>query len=63
MKSDQSNLPGPFPRERISPKILEWAQQTSDEEESLARGRELEATGGLRLEDFHAELESRARPR
>jgi len=61
MKPDQSNQSEPFPRERIPPEILEWARQTFDEEEFLAHLREIEATGGLRLEDFIAELEARAR--
>ncbi len=61
MKSDQPNPAEPFPREKIPPEILAWARQTFDEGEFLARVREIEATGGLRLEDFIAELEARAR--
>jgi hypothetical protein len=61
MRPDQSDHPEPFPRERIPPEILEWARQNFDEEEFLAQVREVEATGGLRLEDFIAELEARAR--
>jgi len=61
MKPDQPNHSEPFPRERIPPALLEWARQTFDEEEFLAHVREIEATGGLRLEDFLAELEARAR--
>lgn len=61
MKPDQSNHPGPFPREKIPPEVLEWARQTLDEEAFLAGVREVEATGGLRLEDFIAEVEARAR--
>jgi hypothetical protein len=53
----------PFPREPIPPEIVEWARQTFDEEEFLARVREIEATGGVRLEDFIAELEAKARPK
>ncbi len=63
MKPDQSDQPEPFPRERIPPELLEWARQTFDEEEFLAEVREIEATGGLRLEDFIAELEARVRSR
>ena len=63
MTPDQSNPSGPFPRERIPPDLLEWARQTFDEAEFLAHVREIEATGGLRLEDFIAELEARARPK
>jgi hypothetical protein len=59
MKPDQSNQSEPFPRETIPPEILAWARQTFDEEEFLRQVREIEATGGLRLEDFIAELEER----
>jgi hypothetical protein len=61
MQPNQPNAPEPFPRERIPPELLEWARQTFDEEEFLAEVREIEATGGQRLEDFIAELEARAR--
>jgi hypothetical protein len=61
MKSDQSNQYEPCPREKIPPEILEWARQTFDEGEFLTQVREIEATGGLQLEDFIAELEARAR--
>jgi hypothetical protein len=63
MTPDQSHPSEPFPRERIPPDILAWARQTLDEEEFLAHVREVEATGGLRLEDFIAEVEARARSR
>ncbi len=61
MNPDPSNPPEPFPREAIPPELVEWARQTFDEEEFLAQVREMEATGGFQLEDFLAELESRAR--
>ncbi len=61
MKPDPSNHSEPFPRETIPPEILEWARQTFDEAEFLTHVREIEVTGGLRLEDFIAELEARAR--
>jgi hypothetical protein len=60
MKPNQANPPEPFPCERIPPELLEWARQTFDEEEFLAEVREIEATGGQRLEDFIAELEAKA---
>jgi hypothetical protein len=63
MKPDQFNHSEPFPREKIPPEILAWARQTFNEEEFMAHVREVEATGGLRLEDFIAELEARAKPR
>jgi hypothetical protein len=63
MKPDPSNPLEPFPRERIPPDILEWARQTLDEAEFLAHVREMEATGGVQLQDFIAELEARAKPK
>lgn len=60
MKPDQSNQ-SELPREKIPPEILEWARQTFNEEEFLTQVRDIEATGGLKLEDFIAELEARAR--
>jgi hypothetical protein len=56
MKPDPPDPSEPFP-----PEILAWARQTLDEEEFLAHIREMDATGGLRLEDFIAELEARVR--
>ena len=61
MKPESSNSPELFPRQTIPPEILEWARQTFDEDEFLTQVREIEATGGLRLEDFIAEIETRAR--
>jgi hypothetical protein len=61
MKPDQPNPPEPFPREKIPPEILGWARQTFDEGEFLAQVRDIETTGSLRLEDFIADLEARAR--
>ena len=61
MKPNQSNQSEPFPRDKIPPEILEWARQTFDEEEFLMQVREIEATGGVPLQDFIAELEARAR--
>ena len=63
MNPDPSHSPESSPRETIPPEVLEWARQAFDEEEFLAHVREVEVTGGLRLEDFIAELEARARPR
>ena len=63
MQADQPDPSEPFPRQTIPPEIVEWARQTFDEEEFLAQVRELEATGGLQLEDFLAEVEARARYR
>jgi hypothetical protein len=63
MQPDQSNQNEPYPREKVPPEILEWARQTFNEQEFLTQVREIEAKGGLRLEDFIAELEARARPK
>ena len=61
MKSHPPNPPESFPREPIPPEIVEWARQTFDEEQFLTHVREIEATGGRKLEDFIAELEARVR--
>ena len=61
MKSDAPNPSDPFPQEPIPPELLAWARQTFDEAEFLAAIREIEATGGLSLEDFLTEVEARAR--
>jgi len=61
MKHNQSNPPEPFPRQTIPPEIVEWARQTFDKEEFLTHVREIEATGGIQLEEFIVEVEARAR--
>ena len=61
MKPDQPNPSEPFPRETFPPDIVEWARQTFDKEEFLAHVREIEATGGVQLEDFITELEARVK--
>lgn len=61
MVPDPANVPTPAPRESIPPDLLEWARQTFDEDAFVAQMREIEATGGLQLEDFLAELAARAR--
>jgi hypothetical protein len=63
MNPDQPNQSELFPRDTVPPEIVEWARQTFDQAEFLAQVREIEATGGLQLEDFIAELEARARPK
>ncbi len=60
MNSDQTNQSETYPREKVPLEILEWARQTFDEAEFMAQVQEIEATGGVRLEDFIAELEARA---
>lgn len=60
MISEQPTQPEPVPQDRIPPEILAWARQTFDEEDFLAQVREIEARGGLALEDFIAEIEARA---
>lgn len=61
MKPEPSPQSDPFPREQIPPEILAWARQTFDEDEFIEEIREIETTGGVRLEDFIKELEQRAR--
>ena len=60
MKPEEPCPSEPFLREAIPPELLEWARQTFDEEEFLDQVREMEATGGLKLEDFLPEVETRA---
>jgi hypothetical protein len=51
----------PFPIEPVPPELLEYARQTTSEEEFLAHLREMEAEGsGLQLEDFIAEIKAQA---
>ena len=62
MKSGPPNPSESTQCETIPREIVEWARQTFDEQEFLSQVHEIEATGrGLRLEDFIAEIESRAR--
>ena len=61
MNPDQPHSSEPFPREPIPPELVEWARQTFDEEEFWAQVHEIEATGGLQLEDFLAEVQAHAR--
>ena len=56
MKPESSNPPEPFPREPIPPDLLAWARQTFDEGEFLSDIREMEAKGGMQLEEFIAEI-------
>lgn len=51
----------PFPREKLSPELLDWARQQFTEEELLAGYLEVKATGGLQLEDFIDELDRETR--
>ncbi|MFO0928662.1 MAG: hypothetical protein U0736_16840 [Gemmataceae bacterium] len=47
--------------EKTPPDLLAWAQQTFDEKEYLAGVRAIEATGGVRFEDFIGEIEGMVR--
>ena len=47
----------------VPPEILEWVRQLFNKEEFLVHVREIDATGGLRVEDFIPELGARARSR
>ncbi len=60
MKPNPSNQSEPFTREQISLDLLEWARPTFDEQEFVAEIREIESTGGVSLEDFISEVETRA---
>lgn len=54
------NPPEPFPLEPVPPDLLAWARQTFDAQQYLEGVREIEATGGHKLESFIAEVEARA---
>lgn len=60
MKREQPNQTDPLPREAIPLEILDWARQTLDDKEFLAQVQEINAAGGVLLEDFITELEARA---
>lgn len=47
--------------DKVSPDLLEWARQTFDEKEYLARVKELESNGGVRFESFIGEIEEMVR--
>jgi hypothetical protein len=51
------------PAVKLTPELLEWARNQFTEEELVAGIREIEATGGLELDDFIRELEQEAAPR
>lgn len=57
MNPEQENQLPPAPRDGVSPDLLEWARQTFDEAEFFAEVREIEESGGFRLQDFIAEVE------
>ena len=58
MANELSSNPADWPREKLPPGLLEWAKRTIDEKEIAARIREIEETGGYRLEDFIHEIEA-----
>ena len=63
MANELSSNPEDWPREKIPPALLEWARRTIDEEEIAARIREIEETGGYRLEDIIKEIEAQVTSR
>lgn len=61
MPPTPTNKPEPFPVEPIPPDLLAWAKQTFDEKEHRDGVREIQATGGHRLDAVVAEVEARVR--
>jgi hypothetical protein len=61
MPNEPPAQPHQFPQDKLPPDLLEWARQTFNEEEFLAGVREIEQTGGVKLEEFIAEIEQRIR--
>lgn len=55
--------PPDMPRTPISPEVMEWARQTFDEDAFWADMREIEATGGAKIEDILADIEAIVRPK
>ena len=45
----------------IPPELIEWAKQTFDQREYAEGVREIEATGGVPLSSFIADVEARVR--
>ena len=59
MSNEQSSDPEKWPREKIPPALMEWIKRNTNEEEILAGIREIQETGGYRLEDIIQEIEER----
>jgi hypothetical protein len=61
MPDEQPQQPDPSSWEKMPPDLLKQERAEFNEAEYLAELREMEKTGGLRLEDFIEELEQRVR--
>ena len=57
MANEPSSNPEDWPREKIPPALKDWIVRNINVEEDLAAIREIEETGGYRLEDIIKEIE------
>ena len=57
MATELPSNPEDWPREEIPPALKDWIVRNINVEEDLAAIREIEETGGYRLEDIIKEIE------
>ena len=63
MANELSSNPEEWPREKIPPALKDWIARNINVEEDLAAIREIEQTGGHKMEDIIREIEERMTPR
>jgi hypothetical protein len=59
MANELSSNPEDWPREKIPPALKDWIVRNINVEEDLAAIREIERTGGHKMEDIIREIEER----
>ena len=59
MANELSSNPEDWPREKIPPALKDWIVRNINVEEDLAAIREIEQTGGHKMEDIIREIEER----
>ena len=59
MANELSSNPEDWPREKIPPALKDWIVRNINVEEDLAAIREIEETGGHKMEDIIREIEER----
>ena len=63
MANELPSNPEDWPREKIPPALKDWIVRNINVEEDLAAIREIERTGGHKMEDIIREIEERMTPR
>ena len=63
MANEFSSNPEDWPREKIPPALKAWIARNTNVEEDMAAIREIEQTGGYKMEDIIREIEERMSPR